>query len=52
MSYMKIGTQKQKLDKNTSACQMSLKTLEENLTKTSSKKLKAKIKREIELRQK
>lgn len=37
MSYIKLGTQKQKLDKTTSACQLSKKALETKLKNSSGK---------------
>lgn len=50
MSYSKIGSQKAKLDKNTSAAQLSTKKLKDMLGKAQLGKHKEKIRKELEKR--
>lgn len=50
MSYAKIGTQKVKLDKNTSAAQLSTKKLKDMVEKVQLNKHKEKIRKELQKR--
>ena len=50
MSYAKIGTQKTKLDKNTSATQLSTKKLKDMVEKVQLNKHKEKIRKELQKR--
>lgn len=50
MSYAKIGTQKVKLDKNTSAAQLSTKKLKDIVEKVQLNKHKEKIRKELQKR--
>ncbi len=50
MSYAKIGTQKAKLDKNTSAAQLSTKKLKDMVEKVQLNKHKEKIRKELQKR--
>lgn len=50
MSYAKIGTQKVKLDKNTSAAQLSTKKLKDMVEKVQLNKHKEKVRKELQKR--